>query len=71
MLHENMDAIQAQYAELKSVADAVARQTKSLAQLAAATEDRWKEIGDVQNWAELVQRDLQVVQDTLDLAADK
>lgn len=67
-LHENASALDAQEAALRRTTADLARQNEGLAGLAGLAGevgDGLKEIGDVQNWAELIERDLLVVEDVL------
>lgn len=67
-LHSNAKAIAKQEAELKQQSAALAEETaKWQKELDRATKGI-KEIGDVQNWAELMERDLMVLEETLRLA---
>lgn len=67
-LHANAKAIAKQEAEVKEQAAALAKESaKWQKELDKATKGV-KEIGDVQNWAEMMERDLMVLEETLRLA---
>lgn len=67
-LHSNAKAIAKQEGELKLQTAALAKETaKWQKELDKATKGV-KEIGDVQNWAEMMERDLMVLEETLLLA---
>ncbi|GKZ86886.1 hypothetical protein AnigIFM59636_000009 [Aspergillus niger] len=62
---ENASALEKQQAELESHTAALAKQNESWDKLAGEARDGLKEIGDVQNWAEVVERELLVLEQTL------
>jgi hypothetical protein len=62
----NEAALQRQEAELAEHTARLARQNASWAGLAEETREGLKEIGDVQNWAEMIERDLLVLEEMMD-----
>ncbi|PGH18342.1 hypothetical protein AJ80_04520 [Polytolypa hystricis UAMH7299] len=70
-LHENSTAIAKQEDELKRTTKGLAKQSNELEKLANQGRDGLKEIGDIQNWAELIERDLLIVEETLKLAEEE
>ncbi|KAJ5984269.1 hypothetical protein N7481_006368 [Penicillium waksmanii] len=62
----NAAALQRQENELAETTARLARQNAQWAGLADETRDGLKEIGDVQNWAEMIERDLLVLEDMMD-----
>ncbi|KAL3259297.1 hypothetical protein CAN33_008845 [Aspergillus niger] len=66
---ENASALEKQQAELESHTAALAKQNESWDKLAGEARDGLKEIGDVQNWAEVVERELLVLEQTLHTSA--
>ncbi|KAJ5905730.1 uncharacterized protein N7473_002646 [Penicillium subrubescens] len=62
----NEAALQRQEAELAEHTARLARQNASWAGLADETREGLKEIGDVQNWAEMIERDLLVLEEMMD-----
>ncbi|KAJ5387505.1 hypothetical protein N7509_010046 [Penicillium cosmopolitanum] len=62
----NAAALQRQETELAETTARLARQNAQWAGLADETRDGLKEIGDVQNWAEMIERDLLVLEDMMD-----
>jgi hypothetical protein len=64
-LHENAAALDKQEAELARTTADLARQNEQWAKVADTAREGLKEIGDVQNWAELIERDLLVVEEML------
>lgn len=62
----NASALQRQETELAENTARLARQNAQWAGLADETRDGLKEIGDVQNWAEMIERDLLVLEDMMD-----
>lgn len=63
----NEGALQRQEAELAEHTARLARQNASWAGLADETREGLKEIGDVQNWAEMIERDLLVLEEMMDV----
>lgn len=64
-LHANSIAISKQEAELQKHASKLAKQNEKLEKLAQKSTKQLNEFGDVQNWAETIERDLLVVEETL------
>ncbi|PWY72065.1 hypothetical protein BO83DRAFT_417746 [Aspergillus eucalypticola CBS 122712] len=62
---ENAAALDKQQAELEAHTAALAKQNESWDKLAGEARDGLKEIGDVQNWAEMVERDLLVLEEMM------
>lgn len=67
-IHSNAGAIAKQEAEVAKQTEALAKQTAEFQQMADESRGKLKEIGDVQNWAELLERDLLVLEETLRIA---
>lgn len=67
-LHANAAAIEKQEKELARQAAALAKQSAQYQKLLDKSIKSLNEIGDVQNWAEMIERDLLVVEETLRLA---
>ncbi|KAJ5755485.1 hypothetical protein N7533_005028 [Penicillium manginii] len=65
-ISSNAIALQRQETELAASTARLARQNAQWAGLADETRDGLKEIGDVQNWAEMIERDLLVLEDMMD-----
>ncbi|GFG14707.1 biogenesis of lysosome-related organelles complex 1 subunit 1 [Aspergillus udagawae] len=64
-LHENAAALDKQEAELRRTTAELGRQNEQWEKVAETAREGLKEIGDVQNWAELIERDLLVVEEML------
>ncbi|PKX99148.1 uncharacterized protein P174DRAFT_427372 [Aspergillus novofumigatus IBT 16806] len=64
-LHENAAALDKQEAELRRTTAELGRQNEQWEKVADTAREGLKEIGDVQNWAELIERDLLVVEEML------
>jgi len=62
----NAAALQRQETELAEHTARLAKQNAQWMGLADETRDGLKEIGDVQNWAEVIERDLLVLEDMMD-----
>ncbi|KAF2834164.1 hypothetical protein M501DRAFT_1001475 [Patellaria atrata CBS 101060] len=70
-LHSNSAAIAKQEKELAKQTAALAKQTAQWTKLVDTSTKRLNEIGDAQNWAELMERDLLVLEETLRLAEEE
>ncbi|MCJ1432845.1 hypothetical protein MMC27_002203 [Xylographa pallens] len=64
-IHTSAAALARQDAAVATQTDALARQTAQYQQLADDSRGKLKEIGDVQNWAEMIERDLLVLEETM------
>lgn len=64
-LHSNSTALSKQEADLAKETANLAKQTAQWQKVADTSSEKLKEIGDVQNWAEMIERDLLVVEETL------
>ena len=64
-IHGNASAVAAQEAELAKQTALLAKESQQYQQLADESRGKLKEIGDVQNWAELLERDLLVLEETV------
>jgi len=67
-LHENAAAIEKQEKKLAKQTAALAKQNDQFQNLLDKSTRGLNEVGDVQNWAEMIERDLLVVEETLRLA---
>lgn len=67
-LHDNAAAISKQEQELQRQTVAMAKENDKWQKEATKATRGINEIGDVQNWAEMIERDLLVVEETLRLA---
>lgn len=70
-LHANSAALSKQEADLATATEGLRRQNDGWAKVADSARDGLKEIGDVQNWAELIERDLMVVEEAVRLAEER
>ncbi|KAB8240126.1 hypothetical protein BDV35DRAFT_402629 [Aspergillus flavus] len=69
-LHDNSTVLDKQEADVRRATEQLAKQNDQLAKVADQARDGLKEIGDVQNWAELIERDLLIVEETVRLAEE-
>jgi len=67
-LHTNSKAIEKQEKELIKQTAALGKQTAQWEKLVDTSTKELKKIGDVQNWAEVMERELLVIEETLRLA---
>ncbi|KAJ5129767.1 GCN5-like 1 [Penicillium bovifimosum] len=65
-IQSNAVALERQEAELAENTQRLARQNQQWVGLADETREGLKEIGDVQNWAEMIERDLLALEDMMD-----
>ncbi|KAJ5856506.1 GCN5-like 1 [Penicillium soppii] len=65
-IQSNALALERQEAELAENTARLARQNEQWVGLADETREGLKEIGDVQNWAEMIERDLLALEDMMD-----
>ncbi|KAF2428698.1 hypothetical protein EJ08DRAFT_315980 [Tothia fuscella] len=66
-LHANSKSIEQQEKELKKHTAALAKETVKWEKLVDSSTKKLKEFGDVQNWAEVMERDLLVLEETMRL----
>lgn len=67
-LHSNAAALGKQAKDVRRAADGLRRENDRLAREADAAAHRLKELGNVQNWAEVLERDFLVLEETVRLA---
>jgi GCN5-like protein 1 (GCN5L1) len=70
-LHANSAAIVKQEKELAKQTAALAKQSAQYQKLLDTSTKKLNEIGDVQNWAEVMERDLLVIEETMRLVEGK
>ncbi|KAI9665777.1 MAG: hypothetical protein M1821_003711 [Bathelium mastoideum] len=70
-LQANAAALARQEAELAKQTAALAKESAQWQKLADTSTKKLNEFGDLQNWAEMIERDLLVVEETLRLAEGK
>ncbi|MCJ1317671.1 hypothetical protein MMC15_002996 [Xylographa vitiligo] len=64
-IHTSAAALARQDADVAKQTDGLAQQTAQYQQMADESRGKLKEIGDVQNWAEMIERDLLVLEETM------
>lgn len=70
-LHANSEAITKQEKELAKQTNSLSKQGAQWQKLADTSTKKLNEIGDIQNWAEMIERDLLVLEETLRLVEGK
>ncbi|KAL6710862.1 hypothetical protein ACN47E_007919 [Coniothyrium glycines] len=70
-LHANAQAISKQEKELAKSTTALAKQTAEWDKLLQSGTKKLNEVGDIQNWAETIERDLLVLEETMRLVDGK
>jgi len=69
-LHSNAAALNKQAQDVQRATDGLRRENVKLAREADVAARRLKELGNVQNWAEVLERDFLVLEETVRLAND-
>ncbi|KAF2460494.1 hypothetical protein BDY21DRAFT_384098 [Lineolata rhizophorae] len=70
-LHSNSVAIEKQEKELAKQTAALAKESARWQKMADTSTKKLKEMGDTQNWAEMMERDLLVLEETMRLVEGK
>lgn len=70
-LHDNAAVIDKQQEDLRRTTQDVSKQSKELEKLLDQGQNGLKEVGDLQNFAEIMERDLLVLEETLRLAEEE
>lgn len=70
-IHENASALEKQQDDLQRSTKELSKQNDSWQKVADMGREGLKEVGDVQNWAELIERDLLVLEETVRLAEER
>lgn len=70
-LHDNAKAISRQEKDLAKSTAALAKQTAEWDKLLQSGTKKLNEVGDIQNWAEMLERDLLVLEETVRLVEGK
>ncbi|KAI1815777.1 hypothetical protein GGS20DRAFT_312856 [Poronia punctata] len=70
LLHSNAAALSRQEQDVARATDALRRENDKLAKVAKDASRKIKELGNVQNWAELLEMDFLVLEETMRLARD-
>ncbi|KAH8811589.1 hypothetical protein F5884DRAFT_281767 [Xylogone sp. PMI_703] len=69
-LHANAAVLDKQQKDLVKATDGLKKETEKLRKLASEGSRKVKELGDVQNWAEMLERDFLVLEETLRLVEE-
>lgn len=64
-IHGNAAALDNQSKQLRNKTTQLAKTTKQWGAMADSARGKLKEIGDIQNWAELIEHDLLLIEETL------
>ncbi|KAI9869481.1 MAG: hypothetical protein M1813_000270 [Trichoglossum hirsutum] len=67
-IHSNSTALASQQADLSKQTAKLQKESVQWQKMADSSRGKLKELGDIQNWAEMIERDLQVVEETLRIA---
>ncbi|KAI5818242.1 GCN5-like 1 [Pyronema omphalodes] len=70
-IHNNANALDKQSQQLRNKTNQLAKTTKQWGSMADNARGKLKEIGDIQNWAELIEHDLMVIEETLRIVHDE
>lgn len=66
-IHQNAQSLESQSRTVQSRTAALSKTTKQWSGVAEGARSRLKEIGDIQNWAEMIEHDLMVIEETLNI----
>jgi len=69
-IHSNSGALENQSRQLKAKTQSLSKTTRQWSGIAEGARGRLKEVGDVQNWAEMIERDLLLLEETLRIVND-
>lgn len=69
-IHSNASALEVQNKQLKARTQAMSKTCRQWSTMAENARGRLKEVGDVQNWAEMIERDLLILEETLRIVND-
>ncbi|KAI9855054.1 MAG: hypothetical protein M1824_006428 [Vezdaea acicularis] len=70
-IHANSAALNKQQADVAKQTSKLEKQSDQWQKMADTSHGQLKEIGDIQNWAERIERDLLVVEETLRIAEEE
>lgn len=70
-IHHNAIAISEQEKEVKNETDALGKESKKYDKVVEDGAKKLKELGDVQNWAEMLEKDLLVLEETMRIADEE
>ncbi|MCJ1397782.1 hypothetical protein MMC11_000978 [Xylographa trunciseda] len=70
-IHTSAAALARQEDDVAKQTDSLAEHTAQYQQIADESRGKLKEIGDVQNWAEMIERDLLVLEETMRIVDDE
>jgi hypothetical protein len=67
-IHSNSTALASQQADLAKQTTKLQKEGAQWQKMADNSRDKLKELGDIQNWADMIERDLQILEETLRIA---
>jgi len=70
-IHQNAQNLEAQTRTLKNRTAALNKTTRQWSRVVESATSRLKEIGDVQNWVEMIEHDLSVIEETMVIVYDE
>lgn len=70
-IHNNAAVISSQEKQVKTETEALGKESKKYEKVTEDGARKLKELGDVQNWAEMLERDLLVLEETMDIADEE
>jgi len=70
-IHQNAQNLEAQTRTLKNRTAALNKTTRQWSGVVESATSRLKEIGDVQNWVEMIEHDLSVIEETMVIVYDE
>ena len=67
-IHSNSAALTSQTNSLHEQTSALGQENKKYEKMLGEAGEKLKEVGDVQNWAEMLERDMLVLEETMEIA---
>ncbi|KAF8472075.1 GCN5-like 1 [Kalaharituber pfeilii] len=70
-IHQNAQSLETQTRTLKNRTAALSKTTRQWSAMTEGARSRLKEIGDIQNWAEMIEHELLVMEETMNIVCDE
>lgn len=70
-IHQNAQSLETQTRMLKNRTAALSKTTRQWSGMAESARSKLKEIGDIQNWAEMIEHELLVMEEAMNIVYDE
>ncbi|KAF8419449.1 GCN5-like protein 1-domain-containing protein [Tirmania nivea] len=70
-IHQNAQSLETQTRTLKNRTAALSKTTRQWSGMAESARSKLKEIGDIQNWAEMIEHELLVMEEAMNIVYDE